>query len=316
MESTLNYICPACGGLVQEARRQVHTERWCPSLAGDDSDSDAIEDRPIPLEVLALLSPQYAAEITPELSFAPGAALHVAQSNQDLYDEGSRHSDHATAGQLWWSEMVLAEYLALRARRPADGPSGVGKKAVAVALGCGSAPVSAYVAAMLGWDTLCTDLPEVLPMTQQNSLTNHRARQAAHQAIAPGCMAGCLDFLPLTFGEPLPKATSEWLEAHGGIRLILCSDCIWEAHRHRPLADTLTQLLSPSGSEALIAYQMREGDELQFFSIVEHFNLQSERMDVTEAIRRVRFPKQFGRNDPCAHFCVHRVWKRAETTTQ
>jgi len=319
---------------VPTARRKAHDEKWCPCRAGThglaEASDDSEEDDLISAEVRALLSPQWEASIHVELSFSPDSPLRVAQlpkldvENPDpaavaaSHAAYNRHEEHATGGQLWWSELVLAEYLALTCCSPQGGR-------VAVALGCGTAPVSAFTAAALGFDVLCTDLPEVVPLTQQTALANADAISAARTALAlEPKPSGKLDFLPLPFGENLSEEVRSWLcrareaaaprEPKQCQVLVLCSDCIWQAHRHRPLAVTLAELLRLAGSEALVAYQLRGGAELRFFEVIAHYNLKSARLDdVNRAIDRVRFPPQLRASvrDPRGNFFVHRVWREA-----
>eukprot|EP00811_Abedinium_folium_P002823 NODE_12598_length_1214_cov_10.183993.p1 GENE.NODE_12598_length_1214_cov_10.183993~~NODE_12598_length_1214_cov_10.183993.p1 ORF type:complete len:296 (+),score=81.46 NODE_12598_length_1214_cov_10.183993:73-888(+) len=256
-----NYVCSACGGLVPEARRRAHTEQWCPALAagaGAGADSSASEDENISAKVKALISPQYMAEIPVTLSFSP-VPFCLSQRHDESTGKYNRHADYATGGQLWWSEVVLAEYLALT-RRPPD------------AGGCAM----------------------VAPGTGE---------------VDGGDGAVRLSFRPLPFGEEPSEEVCAWLESRGGARLVVCSDCLWQAHRHRPLAVTLARLLVSPGAEALVAYQLRDRVELQFFSILGHYNLAHERLDVVSAVRRVLFPPQLcGNQDPCESFFVHRVW--------
>jgi len=332
-----NFICSACGGLVPAARRWAHEEKWCPKRVGNqgvaeisDDSADDEEDSPIPAEVKALISAQWEASIHAELSFSPSNPLRVAQlPNIDIacpepaavaaaHASYKRHEDHATGGQLWWSELVLAEYLALRHCSTQRGR-------IAVALGCGTGPVSAFTAAALGFDVLCTDLKEVVPLTQQTALANTDALSAARKALGLGTEpVGKLDFLPLPFGENLSEEVSSWLcnareaaspgEPEQSQLLVLCSDCIWQAHRHRALAVTLAELLRAPKSEALIAYQLRQGAELRFFEVVTHYNLKSARLnDVIEAVELVRFPPQLLASslDPRGNFFVHRVWRES-----
>jgi len=307
--SDASFLCGACGGLVLESRRAAHMEYWCTGLpeecppAGGAEDADGAEGGSrIPTDLRRLLSPQWAETVSPVLSFAPQVPLQMEQEREEV--EVDRHNDFATGGQLWWSEVVLAELLAFR--RPGGEAPGA-----ALGLGCGAAPVSAYVAAALGWEVLCTDLPEVLPAMRKNASANAQALEQLHAALEPGCPKGRLDFLPLPFGESAPEAEA-WLEARGGAMLVFCSDCIWQDCRHRALARTLAATLRAPGSEAWIAYQLRQQHERRFFPVLEHYGLRSEPLDATEAVHRTRFPKQFeGRSDAAEHFLVQRVWRPA-----
>lgn len=311
-----SYVCTACGGLVRLSRRQAHESQWCPVLAAGSDDEDEADKDHVSMEVKALLSPQYNARMPVELSFAPRAPLVFSQDIAESPFSHERHADAATGGQLWWTELVLAELLVLQRRGPPGGERELGERPAALALGCGGSPVSAYVAAALGWEVLCTDLPQVLPLARKNFESEKQsfdticlalAGESETQRVGAG---GSVDFLPLPFGEELPEETSAWIESRGGVQLVLCSDCIWQSHRHRPLAVTLNRLLQRPGSEALVGYQMRQREELKFFGTIEHYNLRSEPLDATGAVGRAKFPPQFAcKADAASAFFVHRVWR-------
>lgn len=350
-----NFVCRVCGGLVSEARRQVHYDFWCTSAGaehGDSSGSDAggsgagggggsrngeasqLE------EVRRLLSPQYADQMTVTLSIAPNVILDFAQNsaealqadNADEKISGGHDSraatDHATGGQLWWSESVLAEVIAAAVLRPESSANkdhlvanSMGlhlpkmcSGAKVLSLGSGSAPVSAYVSAACGWQVLCTDLSEVLPLGRQNAERNRDALERVAASLGNEQDAQTtkerIKFAPLRFGSEIPTETCRWIDHSGGaVELILCSDCVWQEHRHQPLLQTLTELLRP-GNQALLAFQARERDEFRFFDKLPYYGLKHEKLDIADIVRRVAFPSQFNQHgDPTRVFFVYRLWR-------
>mmetsp|Transcript_67335 Transcript_67335/g.128225 ORF Transcript_67335/g.128225 Transcript_67335/m.128225 type:complete len:388 (+) Transcript_67335:65-1228(+) len=364
-----SFLCVACGGLVREARREAHETLWCPSLKAvrtpsdgsihvststiadseeDDEDSDLDEKGfyHLPVELRRLTSSQYEPVLSVDFSFAPGCTLNL---EQQMPPSGGLKADHDTGGQLWWSELVLAEYL-VESRRHGTRAACSCSKAIArpeasaepggletcgggheqplraLALGCGAAPASCFVAAALGWDVLLTDLEEVLPMTNRNLVSNIPLVAALGRAAGrEGASSGRMATAALAFGQPLSATVRKWAGA-GGISLVLCSDLIWEAHRHKPLAATLAELLAPplaasDNCEVLVAYQRRQLAELDFFSVLPHYGLTHERLDVSASVRRARFSKQLleqirrSGTDSADWFFVHRVWRPLATGT-
>eukprot|EP00930_Biecheleria_cincta_P074063 TRINITY_DN61294_c0_g1_i1.p1 TRINITY_DN61294_c0_g1~~TRINITY_DN61294_c0_g1_i1.p1 ORF type:complete len:371 (-),score=52.50 TRINITY_DN61294_c0_g1_i1:277-1389(-) len=350
-----SFLCPSCGGLVREARRQAHETYWCPSLkaactkpngtaqscasTGASEDSEHLyamhdtdtedEDRTdLPVELLRLTSSQYEPVLEVYFSFAPNCRLSF---EQQVPPSRGMKSDRDTGGQMWWSELVLSEYLVESGRcgssaatefdcQPNEMCERLEQPLRALALGCGAAPASCFVAAALGWDILLTDLEEVLAMTNRNLKANSAIVDAVRVAVGrEDCPSGRMATAALTFGQPLSATVRDWV-TDGGISLILCSDLIWEEHRHRPLASTLAELLAPplaasSKTEVLLAFQRRQLDELKFFPVLKHFGLEHEQLDVSSSVRRAPFGRQLleqirrSGSDAVCWFCVHRIWR-------
>lgn len=325
-----SYFCAACGGVVQLARKEAHDRFWC-QAAGTGSAADGSEEseeeqeagaQEIPQEVLRLTSSQYDPELRLGFSFAPGVTLRVAQ-RVTASGRKERHTDHETGGQFWSGELVLAEFLALDCQRAAEGPRDLpapGCRGRAIALGCGAAPASAFVAAALGWHVLLTDLEQVLPLTRSNVGANQTALAMLSVALrGEGAECGELATAPLPFGEPISEQVRSWAGAEG-FNLILGSELLWQAHRHRALASTLAELLAPplsrgAGSRALVAFQRRGMSEEGFFGLLAREGLGHRRCaEAAEAVRQTQLPEQLRREiamrdmDPAEWFFVHHIW--------
>lgn len=296
-----SFLCPACGGLVDESRRRAHESHWCPASAQSSSDEETELKRSE--EVKELLSPIYCREVAVALALNPRHPFSFQQVSPDI---DIKESDHDTGGQVWRSEMVLADYLLHL------GTAGHEPRGPVVALGCGSGPLSGYAAASLGLDVLLTDLPETLPLAATNTRHNDAAIDALATAVGDALgrapQRGRLDFTALPFGA-VPPPVREWLGPTTP-GLVLCSDCLWGPQRHRALAATLAELLATG--QALIAYQ-RRGREAPFFeSCLAHYGLTSERLDISRVLDASLAPLQSAHHrsfNPSDCFFVHRVWK-------
>jgi hypothetical protein len=70
----------------------------------------------------------------------------------------------------WFSEIVLAEYLAKRFKASIVDPdiAGPTRRKSVLELGCGVAPASGMLAFALGYDVVFTDMSAVLPALRRN----------------------------------------------------------------------------------------------------------------------------------------------------
>jgi len=126
-----------------------------------------------------------------------------------------------------------------------------------VELGSGTGLAGLAAAAILGYPTTLTDLPEVLPSLRANV---HRNTSLSNLVKVAAC-----DWL-----QPIDLASMDC--PHG---LILAADVVWLEPLVNPLVSTLTQIAQASGPyvRVLLAYQSRSRrvDEILFNSLAEQF---------------------------------------------
>ncbi|CAK0881851.1 unnamed protein product, partial [Prorocentrum cordatum] len=204
-----------------------------------------------------------------------------------------------TGGALWYADRVLSQFLVTAG--PGAGPHGRPAPAggLALVLGCGGVPLSALVAAALGWSVVMTDLEPVIELTRTNVRRAEGAVQAERDRLActrPAEMA----VRELYFGDE--PALDEALSAAGAVGegaplLVLCSDCIWREFLHRPLLCTVAAALGKASgaAEALFCFQTRSPqNEAMFLKVLkEEFGcLETEAVDASEALSQVLWPAQ------------------------
>jgi len=147
--------------------------------------------------------------------------------------------------------------LSAAALRPARAPPAARARAPRVLeLGCGGAPLAGLAAAALGCDCTLSDLPPVAPLADANCRRNLRALDAARRARGAPPLAADgagLEVVALDLRAPLPRRVL----ARAPFAAVVCSECVWRADLHAPLARTLAALLRappagppPRGAEA------------------------------------------------------------------
>mmetsp|Transcript_12571 Transcript_12571/g.35840 ORF Transcript_12571/g.35840 Transcript_12571/m.35840 type:complete len:306 (-) Transcript_12571:334-1251(-) len=244
-----------------------------------------------------------------------------------------------TGGRLWYTDRVMAEYLAYMGMEAALGqvpteekvPPG---KGTAIALGCGGVPLSGLVACALGWNVVLTDLESMLPQAQQNVDRNLDALRSVlnvSSAVRPP-----ISVLALPFGDEVAVQSvllkvQEGRDRHNGPQpvLLLCSDCIWLRELHRPLLTTIGSLLHGVGrmdqvatrhanvgapASALVAFAIREpGSEAAFLRLARRSSLDVARVDLQDTLTGVEWPVQVkeavlsGTLDLSDHFRLYRM---------
>jgi len=357
-----SYVCAKCGGLVSTARREIHDASWCAGVQLDDescSEDDRHDESELIGDPRTLFSALVEKEVTVHLGSRPSWEFSFHQT--DIFGPAD------TGGALWYIDRVVSEYLAaggldqaaaaasasfaasLPPKDVADVARGFGfhpaprsleqnveaaPRGIALALGCGGVPLSALVAAGLGWDVVMTDIGDILVQTQQNVDGNleavHRAR---HLSESPSFELPRVAVQELWFGNEdqldaaldVHRKDSEQVGAERPL-VILCSDCIWKAELHAPLIRTLASAmikasagLSAVGPSALVSYQRRDDkNEARFFSDLsqEAPFVEIEQMDLSSVLPLVQWPKQVHDSiakghDLAATFLVYRLTVRA-----
>ena len=193
--------CERCGWELPSLERLAnHTRFWCEqrSEAASDVDSESeCDEASLNLARLAL-APRCARATRVKLVHS---ALELELEQQSVWGECD------TGGALWFSELVLAEWLARRAKTSSvaaadDDGGGVGHdddplptrslpplpptrgQRTVLELGCGAAPVAGMVAFSLGAHVVLSDQSKLLPSARRNLELNH-ARLAANAALDP-----------------------------------------------------------------------------------------------------------------------------------
>lgn len=239
------YACPECGGVFPVERRENHERYWCnQSDDSDDSDADTTKTD------AAAAARARSAMLAPTFHHATRLAL-THKPLSFVFEEQSVFGSCDTGGALWFSEVVLAEWLCAR-------QSGVSQKTV-LELGCGAAPVAGLAAYALGANVVFTDVDSVLPSARRNIELN-AASMRGGAPVDPRA----LDLMALDWRSPLPPRITDLAP----FDLIICSDCVFRACYHDPLAQTLAALLVAGAetTEALVAFQLRDDADLDFFT--------------------------------------------------
>ena len=239
------YTCPACGGVLPVERRAHHERYWCgaASDAGSSDSEGGGDARP------AVDAAARAAMLAPTFHHATTLALAHRPELRFTFEQQSVWGSCDTGGALWFSEVVLAEWLCAR---EAPAPTSV------LELGCGAAPVAGLAAYAMGARVLFTDVDAVLPQARRNIELNAGA-------MRPGAAtdARALDLLPLDWRSSLPAR----VVARAPFDAVLCSDCLFRRAYHDPLARTLAALVATGTPppEVLVAFQLRDDADLDFF---------------------------------------------------
>lgn len=278
------YRCAACGGVLPLSRREHHERYWCTARApspddelSDDSDGD--DDTSLnALDALRQALPGEArartAMLAPTFHNATRYSFVHAPGLEFVFEQQSVFGDCDTGGALWFSEIVVAEWLARR------GP-GRGRL---LELGCGAAPAAGLAAFAAGWDVVFTDVAAVLPSTRRNIEVNAAA------CGRPLNDPNALDLLAFDWNGPLPDRVALLAPSFA---TIVVSDCLFRATYHAPLARTLAALLAaagPAAPEILVAFQLRDDADLLFFThALPYFGLRGDRIDIDAHLAGLRW---------------------------
>lgn len=284
-----SFICNKCGGVVPLGRKEAHVQRWCPALEAE-SDSDAelgrgTNPKLVMGGVLAACSPLYLDEVTVQIGSKPLMEFTMEQR--------SMWGDLGTGGVLWYSDRVMAEYLAMHDASEA-------RRGTALVLGCGGLPLSGLVASALGWDVVATDLDPVIDLAKKNVGRNvdvirfcRAANGGDNQTLFP-----VFKMEELWFGEldALNQLLSPCNVSDEKPLLILCSDCVWQEFLHAPLLDTVSVALhaAPRGAgQALLLFETRTpAMEKRFVHMlgVDELDLDVVPIDTGPVLQRVIWP--------------------------
>lgn len=272
-----SYQCLKCGGVIPLLRRAAHDQFWCST---NDSDEDgvveaaalsvlqmSVEPTPLPLPL-----PLLAASLQPACHSVATVALS-GWAHKLVFEQQNLFGPLSTGAVLWASEVVLAELLLqLHAAKLLPSPF----SSRCIVLGGGLASVSAMVACALGYHTVLTDLPLVLPDAKRNFQRNHDVIQEAALRLSPTHSMGPIEVEALRWGESFPPRIQHLATTEYGFGLVLCCDCLYWPDLHAPLAASIASLFhlkaassvqnnqsrttTFSPSCALIAFQLREGN--------------------------------------------------------
>lgn len=158
---------------------------------------------------------------------APASHSHLHVTVRTLSFSSHLVVDHKGC-IIWPSAELLAQFLARRLLlRPSPVPR-------VIELGCGAGPLPGLVAAKLGASVVFTDLPDIVPLTEDSLELN-----GAINAVVR----------PLTWG-------AQAAELNETFDVILAADVLYDPSLHSVFAETL-EILAATGALALVAVQGR-----------------------------------------------------------
>ena len=171
---------------------------------------------------------------------------------------------------VWNAGIALATYITANAAELRCG-RGFGATS-ALELGCGAAAIVSQCAALHGFQTMMTDLPEVVSWAKHNVALNVACHWDGHphaaQALAltrPG------DVSPLVRAQPLEWGAERDVDCLGlerDLDYVFAADCIYATSAEPSLCDKLLctlNLLLGSHTQLLISYQCRRESEERDF---------------------------------------------------
>ncbi|KAI8643892.1 putative methyltransferase-domain-containing protein [Parasitella parasitica] len=179
----------------------------------------------------------------------PSFTLHLSQQNNT--------QNHGTT--VWDSAKMLAFYLFDTIKKPTFKDHKVQNNKTCLELGSGCG-LAGLVMASLGFETLLTDLPEVIDRVLQpncttaiDDITNwwHHLQHTAQYIESPKITVQPLDWLELWNQRPQQKETNQ------PFHYIIASDCIYEIELVEPLLNCIRHYASPL-TVILIAMERRD----------------------------------------------------------
>mmetsp|Transcript_9485 Transcript_9485/g.11790 ORF Transcript_9485/g.11790 Transcript_9485/m.11790 type:complete len:338 (+) Transcript_9485:162-1175(+) len=284
------YVCSRCNGLISTSRRKNHELYWCEELKRE---SDAVEEESEERSLKeSPLDAKWNYKSGLQMTFS-GPLCHSLLTYEFAHidlkfeiEQQSLFGPLSTGAALWYSEIVMAEFMA--ANKDIDGfpfrcehvkgtrvDMTTNKNKTVLELGCGTAPVAGLCALSLGYRVVFSDLQSILPSTRRNVELN-AARIFDYRGFGSLCKE-TVDVLEYDWNKMIPERVSEL----SPLSLVICSDCLYRRELHESLAKVLQGLLKKDtlhksgGSDekdetvALISFQVRSDNKEEFLFFTE-----------------------------------------------